>query len=103
MRRLLMASAISGSLLFGGCATTGGIDPNQIAQIQEYTRLACSFVPTASTVAQIIAAMVGGQAAVATAAQAAEAICAAVTSKSARRGHPPMAYGVRIRGEFVRR
>lgn len=106
MRKLLLASMLSLSL--ASCATTGGTptDTNAIiAQIQQTTAQICAFVPTAETVAAIIAAASGGAAtpAVIGVASIANAICAAVTKPAAKRRGVPTVNGVPINGSFVSR
>ena len=110
MRKLLIASLLSLSL--AGCATQGNggggggvpsIDPATVQQIKDTAATICGFVPTATTVASIIATFTGGGAVVDMVGQAAQGICAAVTAKGVRRGGPPPKYrGVRIQGKFVR-
>lgn len=109
MRKTMLAVATSFAL--SGCAgTLPGIDPsiqtnidNTIAQVQSITTSACKFLPTAQTVANIIATFTGSQSVVATASAIANSICNAVTAKSVRRGATrPMVRGVVLRGQFVR-
>lgn len=88
------------ALLVAGCTTL--TLEEQIAQIQSYTRTVCQFVPTASTVAQILAA---GSPELATGIAIANAICASVTSETMAEGPTkkrPTVAGVAIRGTFVR-
>lgn len=93
--------AVVAMLAISGCA---GVTPSDLTarakQIQDYTRLACSFVPTISTIAAILSS--GTSAAFTT---IAADICAAVTTApladGPRRG-PPKAYGVVIKGQFVK-
>jgi len=68
------------ALALAGCATDGSISSPPslatiIADVQNLTRLACSVVPTANAVAQIVAV---GDPALATAAAIANVICTAV-------------------------
>jgi hypothetical protein len=98
MKKLVLITALA----LGGCATvpTASDITTRAQQIQQYTRLFCSFVPTIATVAAII-----NREATATASQMAVDICAAVTTAPlaegpGRRG-PPMYKGVRIKGSFV--
>ena len=107
--------AIAGSLALGvsACATTGtGIDPAFIAQVQQLTQQVCSFVPTVSTVASIVAALFGAGPAVGAVTEVAQSICSAVTTKSGRYGlshgshkavfHAPNGTLVPVEGYFVR-
>ena len=114
MRKFLASTVVAGSLLLGGCATTGtGIDPitgqpiaTEIANVQALAVQICAFQPTEATVAAILATLVPGAAPVATViTQAAQAICAAVASPAGRlRGAAwPEVNGVPINGHFVSR
>ena len=86
MMKFLMVCAVSLTTILGGCASTGGGPPTQgdvtaiINQVQEYTKLACGFVPTATTILNIIGATVPG---VTIATSIAQAICAAVATPMA--------------------
>jgi len=94
--------SIVATLLLAGCATTPttGQISEKVKQIQDYTRLACSFVPTIGTVANILSS-----GAAAPAITIANDICIAVTTApladGPRRG-PPHVRGVIIKGRFVR-
>jgi hypothetical protein len=75
--------AIFSASLLAGCASSGGGSPSAddiVAQVQSYTKLACNFVPTASTIINILSA---GNAAVASATAMAQAICAAMDTSKA--------------------
>ena len=104
MRRLILLIALSA---LSGCATTGGLAPISIAGVQNAAVAACAFLPTATTVGNIIAA---GNPLLTTAEAIAQAICAAVTqaptvaAKSGRRMMvvQPMVNGVPIQGKFLR-
>ena len=81
------------------CATTPGGTGISVASVQSAAVLACSFQPTADTVAGILAV---GNPAIATAEAVAAAICAAVTGKAAKRGAAvPTVAGVPVKGSFV--
>ncbi len=101
MRYSAIVMAI-GALALNGCATTGG-GGISVAMVQQDAVAVCSFLPTASTVANIIAA---GNPLLITAEAIAQAICAAVTAAPAvttRRGAAqPMVNGVPVRGKFLR-
>ena len=88
-------------LLLAGCATgpTAGDLSARAKQIQDYTKLACSFVPTVATIASIFAS--GTSASFAT---IANDICAAVTNVPLADGgsRNRKAYGVTIKGSFVK-
>lgn len=96
MKKLLLI----GCLGLAGCAGTSPSDISVRAkQIQDYTKLACSFVPTAATIAAILSS--GTTAAFTT---IASDICAAVTTAPLADGGPraAKAYGVVIKGSFVK-
>lgn len=102
MRNLLTASLLIVGLALGGCAgSVPGITPSTdiagtIAQVQSATTTVCRFLPTAETVINIIATFTEVGAAAAPITAVADAICAAVTKKSARRG------GARVRGVVIK-
>jgi hypothetical protein len=110
MRMFAAAAAMAACLslgALGGCATatgggtgdSGGIT-GAIAQVQQITQTICGFVPTATTIANIFAA---GNPALQSATTIANAICGAVTSKTATlRGATPMVAGVKVQGQFVK-
>lgn len=104
MRKFLLMAPVVGALSLGGCGTTGNTpaDIQQlILQVQAAAVQVCSFLPTAETITAIISA---GNPVVGTATAVANAICAAVTAKSARLGETaPQVNGVPIHGTFVRR
>jgi hypothetical protein len=116
MRNLLASAVVAGSLLLGGCATTGtttGTDPitgqpiaTEIANVQALAVKICAFQPTEATVAAILATLVPGAAPVtAIISQVAASICSAVAAPAARlRGAAwPEVNGVPINGHFVSR
>lgn len=99
MKKLLLGAAVAASMLLAGCDPKIEDLTAKIKQAQAYATAACAFLPTVETVASLFAT---GK--ISTALDAAKVICAAVTKTSARRGvGVPTAYGVRIRGQFVRR
>ena len=59
MRKLLLTVILGASL--SGCATVpgGGSISDTVRQVQEYTRAACSFVPTVQVIIAIINARAG--------------------------------------------
>lgn len=85
MRKLLTAFAVAGSLALSGCAgfSGGTISPEVIKQIQDASRQYCSFVPTISTIANILSIFGGGSIASITA--VAQKICDVVNQPSALR------------------
>lgn len=101
MRKGILIGALA--LGLGGCATGGVPSPGQITegakQIQQYTRLFCSFVPTVATVAAILSSGTSAPFSI-----IAQDICAAVTSVPLADGprRQPRAYGVAIKGSFVK-
>lgn len=109
--KFAIASVLAVSLTLGACATnptTGQtqIDPATITQIQQNVALACGFVPTITTIVNIVTTFLPGSASAAAAAtQAAAAICAAVTPPKAslrRAAGRPMVNGVVVEGHFAR-
>ena len=104
MRSLLLAAALALPLALAGCGqpeSEGPADP--VAAVQIAAERVCAFVPTASSVAAMLAAnnpAVQGTVAIA------EAICAAVTRKSVTPGENVggcergEVNGVCIEGEF---
>jgi len=88
---LLLASALA----IGACSTTG---KPSIADAQAAAVKACSFLPTANTVANIIAA---GSPALGTASAIADAICAAIAPKAGAGAGRPTVAGVPIDGQRV--
>lgn len=79
--------------------TTGGTVQSTAQKIQSYTRLACNFVPTISTIANILSS--GASVPFTTIAQG---ICDSVTTAPLADGGPRQAKynGVVIRGKFVK-
>ena len=103
MLKLLKVAAVVGMMSLGGCATMGGLSAPTVAQVQAAAVAACSFLPTAATVANIIAA---GNPLVTTAGAIAQAICSALASSSVRssarlRATQPMVGNVVIHGRFL--
>jgi hypothetical protein len=113
MRKFLASTAVAGSLLLGGCATTGtGVDPitgqpiaTEIANIQALAVKICGFQPTEATVAAIVATFIPGSASIVTIInQVAQSICAAVVPAASGRLRGaawPEVNGVPINGHFV--
>lgn len=102
IKAALLASTVAiATLGLAGCddAQTAAT----IAQIQNATTLACSFVPTAASVASILSALYPpSQIPVGVATSVAHQICSAVTAKSAARGaQAPTFAGVVIEGHFL--
>lgn len=89
--------ALMGCLLFTGCATSGGVQgvKDQIKLVQEYTKLACSFVPTVSTVTAIFSKGAGQSVDT-----VGSSLCLAVTSVPLSEGGKRGIYvkGVRVHG-----
>jgi|SRR5665213_476471 len=102
MKNFLRVLPIVGTLLVGGCGVTNPFTgvPVTAADVQAAAVAACGFLPTASTVANIIAA---GNPAVATVSTIAAAICSAVVGAKGRRlgGAVPNVNGVPVHGRFV--
>ena len=105
---IFRSSILAGSvaLSLAGCSTlgTGGAPldlTSFIAQVQATSSAVCSFLPTAETVASIIAT---GNPIVTTANAVANAICAAVAPAKAAgklRASQPAVAGVAIHGKFL--
>ncbi len=98
MKKLL----ILGTLALAGCATTPTSTADISAkakEIQGYTKLACSFLPTIGTIANILST-----GAATPAVTIAADICAAVTTAPLADGGPrvPKVRGVVVKGKFVR-
>jgi hypothetical protein len=117
----LKAAVLAAMISLGACATippvsTGGgvsIPPSiggvTVQQIQDAAVKACKFVPTAQTVAGIIASFFpGGSAANDVVSVVVNSICSAIAPTAAqakfgpRRAGPPTVAGVRVQGYFVR-
>lgn len=104
IRLIALASTMLAAVSLGGCDNQQTAET--IAQIQKGTQVACSFVPTAASVANILAALYpAAQAPVGAATEVAQQICSAVTAKSARHGgsSAPTVAGVVVDGHFVSR
>lgn len=112
MRKLLLASAVI--LPLGGCQTetvapavspiVGAIVSVAPEKVQEYAVAACGFLPTAQTVANLVAVWTGAQVPD-MARQIAAEICVAVTapkSQLRRSSSRPVLHGVPLAGHFVR-
>lgn len=97
--------ALAGVLSLAACNTTGGGSVGDrtaalIAQAQSIAQQVCGFLPVAESLAQIVAQ---GRPELATASQIGNAVCSAVTKKTARRGGgAPTVAGVPVQGQFVR-
>jgi hypothetical protein len=103
LKIVLASLAMSAAITVGAC--TDQQTAETIAQVQKNAQLACSFVPTAASVANILAALYpAAQAPVGAATAVAQQICGAVTAKSAHRGAAlaPTVAGVVVEGHFVR-
>ena len=100
MKKIVLSMALCSTLALGAC-TAVEVDA-RIAEVQAYTRLACKFLPTVSTVAKILA---GGFGVVQTAGAVGDAICAAVTTAPLADGpgdRTPRVNGVAVKGTFVK-
>jgi hypothetical protein len=92
VKSLLLLSAFA----LAGCATTGGTTIT-VAQVEAAAVTACSFLPTAATVAALITANPN----VATAEQLAAALCSLASAKAGRLGATMMPSNVVIPSGFV--
>lgn len=109
--RGVFAVAVACAML-AGCQTTSPTvpaTPSLEDKVQQTTAAVCGFVPTISTVAQILASFTSAGPAVDTAAEVARAICKAVgpvspaMRKVSRKAvEPPKVNGVVIEGYFLR-
>ncbi len=105
MRKLLLSALVAVSMT--GCATPGGGPApggNIFDQVRAITSTVCAFLPTAETIGLILAA---GNPALQSAADIANAICAAVapvrTSGLNRRAvGRPVVGGVVVHGKFLK-
>jgi hypothetical protein len=101
VRKIYLVLLLGGTLALGACTPANVEDlTGKIKQAQDYARLACGFVPSVETVANIFAS---GSKEVQTALAAATAICAAISKVSGRRGSVAKVAGVPVRGRFVGR
>lgn len=100
MRKIITAFAVAGSVLLGGCATTGSPTTDTIkagiAEVQKWADTICQFVPTAATIEAILTVGTSNYVGIA------QGICDAVTARSARPGVRPKFNGVPIYGRFKR-
>lgn len=104
MKKFSIAFVLLASLGLAACSTTSGNVNDQIRQVQDQTRFACSFVPTVETVAKILATFVGGFGVVDAVGTAARGICDAITTAPLADGpgkHVPVFNGVVIKGRPV--
>lgn len=103
VRTSFLAAAAAASLLLAGCATSGsGGSSISVSTVQNAAVTACGFLPTVSTVANLIAS---NNALVSSAESIASAICAAVApaKQSGKFGAARASVnGVAVRGKFVR-
>lgn len=106
MRKIAIAGALAAALGVAGCGLTNPFtnQPINTTDVQNAAVAACGFLPTASTVAGIIAAASGGAgtAIITTVDSVAAAICAAVVpAKAGRLRGAPMVNGVVVHGKWV--
>lgn len=109
VRSLVLAASIASAAALGGCSSTGQIinpftqQPISTADVQAAAVAACGFLPTASSVAQVISAAASGSGSsqIATATAVASQICAAVLPKAGKLRGAPMVNGVVVHGRFV--
>ena len=100
MRKLSIAAALAAAVTLGGCATNGGGGAS-VASIQQAAVAACGFLPTAATVAAILAK---NNARILDLIGTANAICAAVVPAphAGRMARIGAVDGVVVHGRFVR-
>lgn len=94
LRKTLIACIATIGL--AGCDLTSSTPT--AAQVQAAAVAACNFLPTASTVANLIAS---NNASLSSAEAIAKAICAAVTASSGKLRGAPNVNGIDIHGRFV--
>ena len=99
MKKIMLLAALA----LGGCtAAQQQTEAQVIAEIQQDAVLACSFLPTVNTVANILAAGVPG---LSVASSVAQAICSSVTAATTagalRANAAPTVAGVVIHGRFT--
>lgn len=106
MRNLMLSAVLCSSFALAGCSGGSALPPvsgdTTISQVQQIAVQVCGYLPAAETVAGIVATFTGGGSVVGIASEVADAICNAVTSKSAAFGRTPRVRGVVLRGRFVR-
>lgn len=112
MRKFAIVLALGAALAVSGCTwkTTGGTAPAPdskkvaeiIGKVQDATTKICKFVPTATTVANILGALGVGDYSQLTG--VAQQICDAVVKKSMIRANAPRpkVAGVPVKGRFVK-
>jgi hypothetical protein len=81
-KALVLAAMAAAALSLGACQTTGTVASIE-AQVQSDSNLACSFIPTATTIASVIASLAGAGAIVADAGTIAQSICSAIAAAPA--------------------
>lgn len=81
-KALVLAAMAAGALSLGACQTTGTVSSIE-AQVQSDAQLACSFIPTATTIGSVIASLAGAGAVVADAGTIAQKICDAIAAAPA--------------------
>lgn len=102
MRKSLITASLVGFVALAGC-----VSASNVSGIQQAVVAACGYLPTVSTVEDIVNL---NSHALKTATQIAQAICAAVTIHGGAGGSEargpgvglPVVHGVIIRGKFVR-
>ena len=108
LRNLIMFLPLLFAIPLAGCAGTtsvSGVSVPSIGQVQTFVTRLCGYLPTASTVANIIASGAPG---LSTAETIAAAICVAVSTPTAQMGpmsraqRVPTVAGVPIYGKFVK-
>lgn len=107
---LMIGMAVSGA----SCVSTSGSvplpsGPPSVSSVQQTVLSVCKYVPTASTVAKVISAVVGGAGGniINSVGGIAQAICDAVTNNPLAEGpvpgyHTPTVAGVKLKGSFVK-
>lgn len=100
---IIVGAACAGALALGACDAASVA--SQIQKVRQFTLQICSFVPTASSVANLLAVYVpSGPAVVSVAEQVANSICDQASKSGFRRGAAGpqiVVQGVPITGTFV--
>lgn len=107
LRNFLFAGVAVLSMSLGACSTTGvtipGATDPRVIEIQQQAANLCGWLPTATTVANIIATFANANGVVNVASTAAQGICKAITAKGYKRGASAPRYrGVPITASRVR-
>lgn len=105
MKNLFIAAALA-SVMLAGCTTTGNVIPGtadpRVEQVRQQAVNLCGWLPTATTVANILATFAGANDVVNVASTAASGICNAITAKGLKRSGSVKYRGVTVTATRVR-